>query len=59
MATSQQVIGALLTKFNIVDNVMKFALYERTFDDSRQQLGKRRKTLSIFSLSVCLSVRPS
>ena len=37
---TQQVISALLTKFNITDNAMKFALYERTFDDSRHQLGK-------------------
>jgi len=38
-AVTQHVISALLTKFNITDNAMKFALYERTFDDSRQQLG--------------------
>ena len=39
MATTAEVIGALLTKFNIVDNVMKFALYQRSFDDPRRQLG--------------------
>ena len=38
-ATTAEVIGALLTKFNIVDNVMKFALYQRSFDDPRRQLG--------------------
>jgi len=39
MAITAEVIGALLTKFNIVDNVMKFALYQRSFDDPRRQLG--------------------
>ena len=41
-ATTQQVICALLRKFNIIDNALKFALYERTFDDYRQQLGQHQ-----------------
>jgi len=47
LTTTREVIAALLSKFNITDNVMKFALYERTFDDSKQQLGMLTTSVTV------------